>query len=459
MTTETYDLVVIGAGSGGVRSARVAAAQGHKVAIIEVQYLGGTCVNVGCVPKKLYSYAAHFTEDLHLAKRYGWDIETKGFDWSQLVANKSAEITRLNGIYGNLLDNSGTDLFWGHGKIIASENGITQVEVTADDKTEVLTAKRVLIATGGTPFTPEFEGKEHTLTSDDIFDIPELPKRVAVVGGGYIAVEFASIFNALGVETHLIYRGDQVLKNFDQDLSRVAQSEYQKKGMNIHLNNNIEKVNKTDKGLILSLTQGDELVVDQVLMATGRIPNLAGLGLENTAVELEHGFVKINQRFETAQPGIFALGDVRKGLALTPVALEEGMVFVDQQFNGGSESMDYDNVATAVFSMPNLATVGLTEAQAREKFSNIDVYESEFAALKQRFAIAEERESSYLKMIVDADSDRVVGMHMMSAEAGEIIQGFGAAIKAGATKKQIDSTVGVHPTLAEEFVTMRTKRA
>ncbi|MEM8594074.1 MAG: glutathione-disulfide reductase [Pseudomonadota bacterium] len=459
MTTTRYDLLVIGAGSGGVRAARVAAAQGHRVALIEEAYLGGTCVNVGCVPKKLYSYAAHVSEDVHLASSFGWDIQVNGFDWTSLVANKSKEISRLNGIYDRLLNNSGVNLFWGHGRIEQVVDGVSEVSVTdSESAVQVLTAQRVLIATGGTPFCPEFPGSELAITSNEVFDLPALRKRVAVVGGGYIAVEFASIFNALGIETHLIYRGPQCLKSFDADLAHAAQSEYARKGVHLQLNNNIERIEQQGDGFLLTLTQGNTLCVDHVLMATGRVPNLADLGLENTDVQLEDGFVKINERFETTEAGVFALGDVRKGLALTPVALEEAMVFVDQQFNSSERVMDYDNVATAVFSMPNLATVGLTEAQAEQKCENVDVYESEFAALKQSFLETDDKERSYLKLVVDADNDVVVGMHMMSADAGEIIQGFAAAIKAGLTKQQLDQTVGVHPTLAEEFVTMRTKR-
>jgi len=444
-----FDLFVIGAGSGGVRAARMAAGYGAKVAIAEDRYMGGTCVNVGCVPKKLYTYASHYRYDWQDSRGFGWQAEVPEFRWSELRDNKTKEISRLNGIYDDLLGGSNVTVYNGRAQI--------KDKHTVSVNSEEITAQHLLIATGGWPFVPEFPGNEHVLTSNEIFDLPELPGKVLVVGGGYIALEFAGIFAGLGSETTLSYRGDIPLKNFDKDVRDKLFQECQRH-INMLMNSNVESINKTDDGLQVNFDEGNSLTVDCVLYATGRKPNTHGLGLENTAAQLNNnGTIAVNEYFETTEPGIFALGDVVGNMALTPVAIAEGMVLASNLFNGTQNTMDYANIATAVFSHPNVGTVGLTEEQARQEFANIDVYESDFRHMKHTLSGNQER--TYMKVIVDKDTDRVLGMHMMGADAGEIIQGLAVAMQCGVTKSQLDSTVGIHPTAAEEFVTMRQARS
>ncbi|WP_344797022.1 glutathione-disulfide reductase [Litoribacillus peritrichatus] len=442
-----FDLFVIGAGSGGVRAARMAAAQGVKVAVAESRYLGGTCVNVGCVPKKLFVYASEFVAAPEASKNFGWDFEVPQFNWQRLRENKNTEIARLNGIYQRLLDNSEVTTFDGAAKI----EGPGKVSING----EVITADKILIATGGWPSKPDIEGAEQGITSNEFFFLEELPKKVLVVGGGYIAVEFAGILNGLGVDTKLSYRGDKLIRGFDEDVRSHLTTEVAKSGIDVDLGRSPQKITKTEDGYVVEFSTGDALTVDLVVFATGRSPLTDQLGLENTNVQLaENGAIKVNEYFETSEAGIFALGDVIDRVQLTPVALHEAMQFVANEFKGlPKKGMDYDLIASAVFSQPNVATVGITEQQANERFSNIDIYLSEFRALKETISGGDAR--TLMKIIVDKDSDKVLGMHMVGEHAGEIIQGFAAAMKMGITKTVLDSTVGIHPTSAEEFVTMR----
>lgn len=448
------DLLVIGAGSGGVRAARIASQLGAKVIVVEEQYMGGTCVNVGCVPKKLFVYGAQFAEEFSSAKGYGWHTESAHFDWPTLKANKDQEIQRLNGIYRNLLGNAGVEVLDGHARILDPH----RVEVTAEGSRREVTAQRLLIAVGGEPFIPDFSGKEHVWSSNDVFALDQLPKSVAIVGGGYIAVEFAGIFNGLGVETHLIYRGDEVLRGFDDDVRRFAHAEMVKKGVHIHINDNVESIEKKAEGeYTCQLTSGNQLELGAVMYATGRKPKLQGLGLENTSIApTDKGTLTVNESFQTSEPSIYAVGDVLGRVELTPVALAEGMALARHLYDQQPINVDYDTIPTAVFSQPSIATVGLTESQARDQYADVAVYESEFKAMKHTLTDINER--CYMKLLVDIASDRVVGCHMVGADAAEIMQGLAVALKAGATKAIFDETIGIHPSAAEEFVTMRLPR-
>jgi glutathione reductase (NADPH) len=451
MTAEfDYDLFVIGAGSGGVRAARMAASKGKKVAIAEDRYLGGTCVNVGCVPKKLFVYASQFPELFHASKGFGWSLtQQPSFDWVSLRDNKTAEIERLNSIYNSLIDNSGADLFDGRATIagphLVSVNGKTY------------RVKTILVATGGWPYIPEFPGSEHAISSNEMFSLEQLPKTAVVVGGGYIAVEFAGILNGLGVDTHLVYRGANLLKSFDREMSDKVTVGMASKGVNIHLNTQINEITKaTDGGLSVVLQDNSTLDTGLVLYATGRQANTANLGLETTAVvRRENGSIVIDDNFCTAEPSIYALGDVVDRVQLTPVAIQEAMVLVDHLYGDGGATIDYADIPTAVFCQPELGTVGLSEEQARAEYKDIAVYTSDFKPMLQTLGGGADRIT--MKLVVDTQSDRVVGCHMVGDHAAEIIQGLGIALKAGATKTHFDATVGIHPSAAEEFVTMRTQ--
>lgn len=447
MSQYDYDLFVIGAGSGGVRASRIAANLGARVAVAEDRYMGGTCVNVGCVPKKLYVYASEFSESYRDAVGFGWDKTNPGFNWNTLRDNKTQEISRLNGIYDNLLGGNGVTVINGRASISGPNS------VVVDGTT--YSAERILIATGGWPFVPEFPGSEHAVTSNEIFDLADFPQRVIVVGGGYIAVEFAGIFNGLGADTKLLYRRDQILRGFDDDIREFASNEIQAKGVDLRLNSNIERIEKlADGSLKATLINGDTLEADAILYATGRVPNTQGLGLENINVDTNKaGQIVVDNNFQSSEPGVYALGDVIGGMELTPVALAEGMALARHLYNDQPINMDYDNIPTAVFCQPNIATVGLTEAKAREQYGEIDVYSSSFRALKNTVSGSQER--TLMKLLVDKASDKVIGAHMVGPDAGEIIQGIAIALKAGATKAVFDSTIGIHPTAAEEFVTMR----
>ena len=448
MAYEFY-LFVIGAGSGGVRAARFAAGFGAKVAVAESRYLGGTCVNVGCVPKKLLVYGAHFAEDFEQASGFGWSLGEANFDWATLIANKDREINRLNGIYRNLLVNSGVTLIEGHAKI----TGPNEVEINGQRHT----AKHILIATGGWPQIPEIPGHEHAISSNEAFFLKELPKRVLVVGGGYIAVEFAGIFHGLGAKTSLLYRGDMFLRGFDGAVRKHLHEELTKRGMDVQFNADIERIDKqADGSLKATLKDGRELEADCVFYATGRRPMLDNLGLENTGVKLDkRGFVEVDDLYQSAEPSILAIGDVIGRVQLTPVALAEGMAVARRLFKPEQyRPVDYQMIPTAVFSLPNIGTVGLSEEQAIEAGHKVQIFESSFRPMK--LTLTECLERTLMKLVVDADSDKVLGCHMVGPEAGEIVQGLAIALKAGATKQHFDETIGVHPTAAEEFVTMRT---
>ncbi|MDV3441239.1 glutathione-disulfide reductase [Pseudomonas otitidis] len=444
-----FDLFVIGAGSAGVRVSRFAAGFGARVAVAESRYLGGTCVNVGCVPKKMLVYGAHYAEDFEQARGYGWSVGEPGFDWATLIANKDKEIHRLNGIYRNLLVNAGVTLLEGHARILDAH--------TVAVGEQRFTAEHLLIATGGWPQVPDIPGREHAVTSNEAFHLRELPKRVLVVGGGYIAVEFASIFHGLGAKTSLLYRQELFLRGFDGAVRTHLRDELTRKGLDLQFNADITRIEKqADGSLLATLKDGRSLETDCVFYATGRRPMLDNLGLENTGVELdERGFIKVDDEYRTTEPSILALGDVIGRVQLTPVALAEGMAVARRLFRPTEyQPVDYDNIPTAVFSLPNIGTVGLTEEQARGRGHKVKVFESRFRAMK--LTLTDNQERTLMKLVVDAESDRVLGCHMVGPEAGEIIQGLAVALKAGATKRIFDETIGVHPTAAEEFVTMRT---
>lgn len=446
--THDFDLFVIGAGSGGVRAARFAAGFGARVAVAESRYLGGTCVNVGCVPKKLLVYGAHYPEDFEQAAGYGWTLGETRFDWPTLIANKDHEIQRLNGIYRNLLVSNGVSLLEGHARLL----GPHEVEVNG----QRYSAANILIATGGWPQVPDIPGKELAITSNEVFHLKQLPKRVLVVGGGYIAVEFASIFHGMGAQTSLLYRRDLFLRGFDGAVRRHLKEELEKKGLDLQFNSDIERIEEQSDGSLLAhLKDGRQLATDCVFYATGRRPMLDNLGLESTAVTLDdNGFIAVDEHYRTQEPSIFALGDVIGRVQLTPVALAEGMAVARQLFRPQEyRAVDYRNIPTAVFSLPNIATVGLSEEQARGEGYQVKVFESRFRPMK--LTLTEQQERTLMKLVVDAQSDRVLGCHMVGPESGEIVQGLAVAIKAGATKQVFDETLGIHPTAAEEFVTMR----
>jgi glutathione reductase (NADPH) len=444
-----YDLVVIGAGSGGVRAARMSAGMGAKVAIVEDRYWGGTCVNVGCVPKKLYYYASHFSEYQKDATSFGWEASAPKFDWDVLKENRRNEILRLNGIYRHILGDVNVEQ-------INARATVVDANTVGLSTGKQITAERILIATGGWPFIPDFPGRELVVSSNEIFDISPLPKRMIIVGAGYIAVEFAGIFNGLGVETHLVYRGPKLLRTFDAEVGEHVSKELALHGINIHLNTNVTQVEKAGDELTVHFDNGDKLAVGHVLYATGRKPNVEGLGLEELGVtKTAKGFVEVDEFYQTKCPSIYAVGDIIEGPELTPVALAEGMVLANHLYGKGAVPLDYDYIATAVFCQPNIGTCGLTEAQARDQYADVKIFKSTFRHLKH--TLGDNQTKTFMKMIVDKASDKVVGIHMVGDEAGEIIQGLAVAMKAGVTKAQMDSTIGVHPTAAEEFVTMRTE--
>ena len=426
-----YDLFTIGAGSGGVRASRFAAGFGARVAIAEDRYLGGTCVNVGCIPKKLFSYAAHFHEDFDDCRAYGWSTGQATFNWKTLVAHKDREIERLNGIYERVLKNAGVEIIRDRATVVDPHT----VEVGG----RRITAQHILVAAGGWPVKPDIPGADLAITSNEAFHLEALPQRVIVVGGGYIALEFASIFNGLGVDTTLVYRRDRVLRTFDADLGRFLGEQMIAKGVKIRYGCNITAITRNG-ALHCTLTDGSALESDGVLLATGRVPNIKGLGLERAGVELAaNGAVVVDEVYQTSVPSIHAIGDVTDRMQLTPVALAEGMVVADRLFSEGRRGMSYENVATAIFSHPNVGTVGLSEEDARAKGLDIAIYRSTFTPLKH--TLTGRQEKSLTKLVVDRKTDRVLG--------------FAVALNCNVTKAQLDATIGIHPTLAEEFVTMR----
>lgn len=456
-----FDLFVIGAGSGGVRAARFAASFGARVAVAESRYLGGTCVNVGCVPKKLLVYAAHFQESFAQARGFGWTADDTSFDWPTLIANKNREILRLNEIYRSLLLTSGVKLLEGHARLVDAH--------TLEVMGQQFTAANILIATGGWPQVPDIPGKELAITSNEAFFLEALPRRVLVVGGGYIAVEFASIFNGLGAQTTLMYRGDLFLRGFDGSVRNHLRDELQNSGVDLQFKRDVSQIAKqADGSLAITLNDGSLLENDCVFYATGRRPMLDQIGLKNVPIALDDsGHIKVGIDYRSSVPSIFAIGDVignaiaegtddaRARLPLTPVALAEGMAVARILFQPESfRPLDYALIPTAVFSLPNISSVGLTEEQARSAGHKLRIFESRFLPLK--LTLTNLRHKTLMKMIVDADTDKVLGCHMVGPDAGEIMQGIAVAIKAGATKAVFDETIGIHPTAAEEFVTLRT---
>ena len=459
MQTFDFDLFVIGGGSGGVRAARMAAQRGARVALAEGGAMGGTCVNVGCIPKKLYSYAAHFAESFEQSHGFGWVGPAPTLDWEVLKTNRAREISRLNGVYAQLLQSAGVQSVLGWASLVDAHtvqvNGVPY------------SAKHILLATGGQPSVPDVPGREHAITSDDIFDLPVFARRLVVVGGGYIACEFASIFNGLGAQVTQLYRGKQVLRGFDDEVRAFVAGEMLKAGVDLRLDADVASIARqapqdsndaNDAALRVTLKDGSVLQADAVLYATGRVPLTDGLGLAAVGVQTNAaGAITVNAQYQTTVPHIYAVGDVTARVQLTPVALGEAMVVVDQLFGPAAgkppRSMSYDFIPTAVFTHPSIGTVGYSEAEARDKFGAITVYRSEFKALKHTLSGSTER--TLMKLLVEDATDRVVGLHMVGADAGEVVQGFAVAMKAGATKAVFDSTIGIHPTAAEEFVTMR----
>jgi len=443
-----YDLLVIGAGSGGVRAARKSAEFGAKVAVVEEAALGGTCVNVGCIPKKLYVYASEYAAAWRESAGFGWRAEDVSFDWNTLRDNKTNEIARLNAIYARLLEAPGVDIIEGHGALAGPQ------EVVVGESR--YRAEKILLATGTWPAMPDIPGIELALTSNEIFDLERFPERLLIVGGGYIATEFASIFSGLGANVVQSYRGELFLRGFDHDIRQFLAEEMRKAGVDLRFNHHVTALESQSSGVLAHLSDGNE-PFDAVLYATGRRPNIAQLGLEHAAVTLtEAGYIEVDDAFQTAEPSIYALGDMTGGWELTPVAIGEAMAFAQTQFGGQALTMDYHAIPTAVFSQPPIGTVGLTEEEAIAAGHEVTIFESTFRPLKHTVSGSEER--AMMKLVVDAESDRVLGAHMVGADAGEICQGLGIALKMGATKADFDRTVGIHPTAAEEFVTMRTPR-
>ncbi|MEB0110467.1 glutathione-disulfide reductase [Variovorax sp. RTB1] len=447
MPTYDFDLFVIGGGSGGVRASRMAAQRGARVALAEAAELGGTCVNVGCIPKKLYSYAAGYAEAFAEAPGFGWTLsEPPRFDWAHLKAQRAKEITRLNGVYASLLKTANVTLLNGWAQLVDAH--------TVDVDGTRYTAKNLLIATGGTPWVPELPGREHIVTSDAMFDLDPFPKRLLVVGGGYIACEFASIFNGLGAKVTQVHRRAHLLSGFDDDVRQFLASEMGKAGVDIRLSSEIDSISSGPGGLNVMLARGATIEVDTVLFATGRVPNTRALGLEAAGVTVdEHGAIAVDAHYKTSVPSIYAVGDVSSSVQLTPVALAEAMVVVDALFGDRVRKLDYEFIPTAVFTHPNIGTCGYSETDARAKFGKVTVFCTEFRALRHTLSASTER--TFMKLVVDKASDRVVGLHLVGPDAGEVVQGFAVAMRAGATKALFDSTIGIHPTVAEEFVTMR----
>lgn len=450
MTAFDYDLFVIGAGSGGVRAARIAAKHGAKVVVAEEYRVGGTCVIRGCVPKKLLVYASRFAEEFEDAIGFGWTSEKVSFDWGTLIENKDKEIDRLNKAYIRNLEAAGAEL-------ILERATIKDKHTIQLASGRTVTAKYILIATGAAPFVPShLLGHELAITSNEAFDLDFLPRRMVIVGGGYIAVEFAGIFAGLGVETILLYRGDQILRGFDDDIRGHLSAEMKKKGIDIRLNSDVAKIERSGDGVRITLEDGDQIGAGQIMFATGRIPNTPGLGLENVGLHgTTHGAVAVNDFSQTQVDNIYAVGDVTNRVNLTPVAIREGHAFADNVFGGKKITVNHEMIPTAVFSQPELGVVGLTEAQARAKHAKIDIYKTSFRAMKHTLSGRDER--TFMKLVVNAETDVVLGCHIAGEGAGEMAQLLGIAITCGATKAQFDATMAVHPTASEELVTMREK--
>jgi glutathione reductase (NADPH) len=446
MSSHDFDLLIIGAGSGGVRASRIAAGHGARVAVAEEYRVGGTCVIRGCVPKKLLVYGSHFAEDLEDARRFGWHIEAKRFDWAVLRDNVAAEVDRLNGLYQNTLDNNKVTTLLGHARLIDANT----VEVEGQRHT----AGTILIASGARPFIPDIPGAEHGITSNEVFHLPELPKRMVIAGAGYIATEFAGVFHELGVDVTLINRSDTILRGWEPALADRLLQISMAKGLNFKLNCRLERVEKTEAGLVLHFADGKTMETDVVLWALGRVPNVEGLGLEDVGVALnERGAIAVDADNRTNVPTIFAVGDVTDRVQLTPVAIREGHSFADRQFGEKSWHVDYNAIPSAVFSNPPLGSVGMTEAQARNAYGQVKIFTSDFRPMKN--VLAGRNERALYKLVVDAATDRVVGAHMIGPDAPEILQAVAIAVKAGLTKAQFDDTIALHPTMSEELVLMR----
>ena len=447
MAKYDYDLFIIGAGSGGVRAGRIAAGYGARVGICEESRVGGTCVIRGCVPKKLLVYASHFAEDFEDARAYGWQLGSARFDWPTLIANKDREIDRLNQVYLKLLSDAGVELFEQRGRLTDSHHVQLGKRIVSADK--------ILIATGGRPFVPDFPGTELVMVSDDAFHLPELPERIIVVGGGYIACEFAGIFKGMGSRVTQLYRGDAVLRGFDDDVRSFVTRALQLKGIDLMLETDVHEIQQQGSEYKVVLTNGQNLTADRVMYCTGRTPYSGDLGLDQAGVETDRqGAIRVNEYSVTNIANIFAVGDVTNRVNLTPVALHEGHAFADTEFGDLKRSCDHRYVPSAVFSQPPVGSVGYNEHDARDLFARIRVYRSEFKAMKH--TLTGRDESMLMKLIVEHDTDRVVGCHIVGPDAPEIVQGFAVAVKSGLTKRQFDATIGIHPTAAEELVTMRT---
>lgn len=449
MQTYDYDLFVIGAGSGGVRAARTAATLGKRVAVAEKSKAGGTCVNLGCVPKKLYVHAAEYATVAGDSAGFGWSMQTTGFDWATLRDNKTTAVSQSNRRIEEMLENSGARLI--HGRATISGPNEVTVGGTA------YSAERILIATGGGPTLPAIPGAEYMLTSDQIFDLERLPEKMVIVGGGYIACEFAGIFQSLGVEVTQLYRGDLFLRGFDVEIREFVAARMRQKGIDLRFNADVAEIVQTRDGAYrIVLTDGGTVTTGLILGATGRRPNTATLGLDKIGVRIdEKGAIRVDRNYRTSVPSIYALGDVIDRVQLTPVALAEAMTLVRHLYQEAPSALDYSLIPTAVFSQPSIACVGPTEEQALKEYSKVDVYSTEFRPLKH--ALSGRQETTLMKLLVDGDSQRVVAAHMAGEGAAETIQGIAVALKAGATKAVFDQTIGIHPTSAEEFVTMREK--
>jgi glutathione reductase (NADPH) len=441
-----YDLFVIGAGSGGVRAARMSASHGAKVAIAEEHRVGGTCVIRGCVPKKLFVYASYFAEEFEDAAGFGWEVGQSSFEWSKLVANKDTEIDRLNKIYMRNLKASGVEIL--NGRAVFKD-----AHTVLLDGREI-TANYILIAVGATPFMPQIEGIEHAISSNEAFYLKDFPSDITIVGGGYIAVEFAGIFNGLGANVTLVYRGEEILRGFDGDIRTHVQEEMIKKGIDIQIQNDVTSIKKVGKGFEVSFKNGTRQETSCVMYATGRVPYVQGLGLDTVDVELgSKGEIKVDAYSQTSVDNIYAVGDVTDRSQLTPIAIREGAAFAETVFNNTPLAVDHSNIPTAVFSQPPVGTVGMTEEEARDNKFDVDIYKSVFRPMKHTLSGRDEK--TLMKLVVDRKTDKVLGLHIVGPDSGEMIQAFGIAVKMGATKSQFDATVAVHPTAAEELVTMK----
>jgi glutathione reductase (NADPH) len=446
MSSYDFDLFTIGAGSGGVRASRLAAGHGARVAVAESHHLGGTCVNLGCVPKKLLVYASQFSDAFSDSGGFGWEISDPSLDWERLIANKNREIERLKEVYRGLLEGAGVESIEGRARL----RDLHTVEVDGS----TYTADRILIATGGRPFVPEIPGVDLGITSDEAFHLDRLPERVVIVGGGYVAAEFAGIFRGCGSEVTVLYRGPMFLRGFDDDVRTTLAEEMAKRGIDLRFNSMPLRIDRELDGLVVTTREGRTFAGDLVFCATGRLPNTANLGLEEVGVELtERGAVVVNEYSESTVPGIYAVGDCTDRRGLTPVAIAEGGALAETLFNSNPTAVDYANIPTAVFSQPSVGTVGLTESEARSNGIDVQIYRSTFRPMIHTLSGRDEQ--TMMKLVVDRITDRVLGVHMVGPDAGEIIQGMAVALKCGATKAQFDATVGIHPTAAEEFVTMR----